>query len=96
MKEYLNAKCSICGIRYHICNSCANTKSFTPWRTIACSANCYKIFMALSAYTNGLATKEETRDILKSSDLTYFEMFEDNIRSSIRNILAEGSETDIK
>lgn len=89
MAEYLNAKCSICGTKYHVCNDCKNTKSFTPWKMVACSMNCYKIFMALRDYTNGYAAKEETKNILKDSDLSNLETFEENIKASIKNILKE-------
>lgn len=89
MAEYLNARCSICGQKYHVCSDCTNTKSFTPWRKVACSIDCYKIFMALSLYTNRYATKEETREIIKGYDLSKLDTFEDNIKTSIQEILKE-------
>lgn len=89
MAEYLNARCSICGTKYHVCNDCSNTKAFTPWRKIVCSIDCYKIYMALSAYTNGYATKEETKSILKEYDLSQLDTFEENIKASIKEILKE-------
>lgn len=87
MAEYLNATCSICGTKYHICNSCSNTKSFTPWRVITCSKDCYQIFLALCAYTNGYATKEETKDALTRCNLCNLQTFEKNIKTSIKGFL---------
>lgn len=87
MAEYFNAKCCICGQKYHICNSCANQKRTLSWRKIACSPNCYQIFLALSARTNGYETPEGTRFSLQKCDLTGLSSFEDNIRTSIQHIL---------
>lgn len=87
MAEYLNAKCSICGKKYHVCADCANTKSFMPWKTIACSIDCYKIFIALRDYTNGYSTKEDIKPILEKCDLSELGNYEDNIKNSIMEIL---------
>lgn len=92
VSDYLNTTCTICGTKYHVCGSCANAKTFKPWRTIACSINCYKIFMALNSYTNGYATKEETRTILEELDLSNLETLEENIKASIQEILREKAE----
>lgn len=89
MANYLNTTCSICGHKYHICNDCSKTASFTPWRSIACSANCYKIFMALNAYTNKHASKKETKQLLKRCDLSKLDTFEVNIKSSVEDILKD-------
>lgn len=93
MKEYLNADCGICSTRYHICPDCSGAKAFTPWRKIVCSPNCYKIYIALSSYTNGHAAKDETKEILKELDLSQSETFKDNIKAAIKEIMAE--DTDI-
>ena len=89
MTVYLNAKCSICGKPYHLCNDCANTKSFTPWRTIADTVNCYKIFLTLRDYTNGYVSKDDIKKALKNCDLSELETFEENIKKSIKEILLE-------
>lgn len=89
MSEYLNATCSICGEKYHLCNDCKNTMDFTPWRRIADSVNCYKIFLVLRDYTNKCATKAETKEKLTSCDLSNLETFQENIKESIKNIMAE-------
>lgn len=89
MSEKSNAKCSICGTRYHICNDCNNAVSFTPWRTIACSINCYKIFLAINDYTNGRSSKSETKSILYNCDLSEMDSFEKNIKDAIVTILQD-------
>lgn len=89
MTENLNATCSICGVRYHICKDCSNTKSFTPWRTIAHDINCYKIFLAIRDYTNGYVDKDETKNILSNCDLSGLDTFQDNIKKAIKDIMKE-------
>ena len=51
MSQELNATCDICGKKYHVCNSCKEIKSFTPWRTVTDTLQHYAIFLALSQYT---------------------------------------------
>ena len=51
MSQELNATCDICGKKYHVCNSCKEVKSFTPWRTVTDTMQHYLIFLALSEYT---------------------------------------------
>ena len=87
MADYLNAVCSVCGKKYHICSSCSAAKTFTSWRKIACSANCYKIFSALSSYTNGYAKEEETAKLLRTFDLTESEHFLEPVKRSIDRLL---------
>lgn len=89
MAEYLNAKCSICGEKYHVCDDCLNTRTFTPWRKIACSINCYKIFIALNDFTNKRETKERTRQFLSELDLSELESFEENIKLKIKEIMSQ-------
>lgn len=89
MSEYLNARCSICNTAYHVCNDCTKTESFTPWRKIACSVNCYGIYMALSGYTNGKSSKNETKDILSKYDLSNLNSFRENIKKCILDIQKE-------
>lgn len=48
--------------------------------------------MALNSYTNGYATKEETRTILEELDLSNLETLEENIKASIQEILREKAE----
>jgi hypothetical protein len=94
MADYLNGTCSVCGKPYHICGDCTNTKSFSPWRTVADSLNCYKIFLILRDYTNGYTIKSEARELLQKCDLSGLENFQKNIKNSILEILDEEQESE--
>lgn len=87
MEEYLNAVCDICGKKYHVCGACKKTREFTPWRKIADSINCYKIFMILSEYSNGHTNKETAKQKLAGCDLTDLENFRPGIRDTIQKIM---------
>ena len=54
MSESLNATCAVCGERYHICNACKSVKTYKPWRTITDSAQCYKLYLIVHDYNNGM------------------------------------------
>lgn len=88
MAEKLN-KCAVCGKEYKVCPTCAKIKSFTSWRTITDTINCYRIYMALSDYTNKYSTKAETKKILSECDLSDLEKFNENIKTSIKEIMGK-------
>ena len=87
MSEYNNAKCSICGKPYHICDSCAEQKQFKPWRTITDSINCYKIYTAISDYNNKHISKDEARDYLSKCNLNEYKNYLPEIVLVIDEIL---------
>ena len=59
-----------------------------PWRTIADTADCYKIFLALAQYQNGYLSKEEARKQL--AQISYHEdELSEPIRNQVREILAD-------
>ena len=88
MSEKFNSICDICGKPYHVCNSCTDIKSFTPWRTITDTMDHYKIFLVLSNYTN---TKDKVRakQELETCDLSELETFRPEIKAVIKQIMAE-------
>jgi len=45
-----NHNCIICGEGYYYCNDCGAMKSFTPWRRVACSTECYQSYLAFMDY----------------------------------------------
>ena len=67
MSQELNATCDICGKKYHICSSCKEVKSFTPWRTVTDTMQHYLIFLALSEYTK---TKDKEKAIDSINNMT--------------------------
>ena len=88
MSEKLNAKCDICGKRYHICNTCREITSFTPWRMVTDTIEHYKIFLILSEYTQD-ENKSKARESLSSCDLSELDSFNDNIKNVIKEIMKE-------
>ena len=62
MMEKINHNCIICGVGYYHCNSCSQMKSFIPWRRIACSTECYQVYLAFLEY------RDETRDPQKFAE----------------------------
>ena len=91
MSQELNATCDICGKKYHICSSCKEVKSFTPWRTVTDTMQHYLIFLALSEYTK-TKDKEKAKEELSKCDLSELDTFNENIKTVIREIMAEGKE----
>lgn len=91
MAQELNATCDICGKKYHVCNSCKEVKSFTPWRTVTDTIQHYLIFLALSEYTK-TKDKEKAKEELSKCDLSELDTFNENIKSAIKEIIAEEKE----
>ena len=88
MSQELNATCDICGKKYHVCNSCKEVKSFTPWRTVTDTMQHYFIFLALSEYTK-TKDKEKAKEELSKCDLSELDTFNENIKTAIKEIMAE-------
>ena len=86
-----NAICDICGKPYRVCNSCKEVKSFTPWRTVTDTMQHYLIFSALSEYTK-TKDKEKAKEELSKCDLSELDTFNENIKTVIKEIMAEGKE----
>ena len=91
MSQELNATCDICGKKYHICSSCKEVKSFTPWRTVTDTMQHYLIFLALSEYTK-TKDKEKAKEELSKCDLSELDTFNENIKTAIKEIMEEGKE----
>lgn len=83
-----NAKCSICNKNYEICSTCKNEKKFKPWRTVTDTIEHYKIYMAIHGYTV-TQNKEIAKTELQNCDLSDMESFKDEIKSVIKEIMAE-------
>ena len=95
MSQELNATCDICGKKYHVCNSCKEAKSFTPWRTVTDTMQHYLIFLALSEYTK-TKDKEKAKEELSKCDLSELDTFNENIKTVIKEIMAEGKEKNVE
>lgn len=90
MLEYLNAVCAVCGRKYHVCNDCKSTRTFAPWRTIADSVNCYRIYLILQDYHNGYLDGGAARERLSGCDLSEIETYAEHIRMAVWEILGTG------
>ena len=88
MAEYLNAKCAICDKKYHLCKTCEDVKTFSPWRTVTDTIDCYKIFLVLSEYTK-TKNKEQAKKELSTCNLKEKDIFAPHIKAAIDEIMAE-------
>lgn len=86
MAKESNATCSICGRDYYVCNTCRSTKTLKPWRTIADTIDCYKIYMIIHDYKNGTITKENARK--KLDNCTLPKTFQTHINEVIDEIMS--------
>lgn len=84
----INAHCSICGIGYHLCNTCSDQKIIKPWRTVTDSIEHFKIYTVIHGYTIS-KDKETAKNELQKCDLTGLENFNPEIKTVIKEILEE-------
>ena len=59
----LDHQCPICGRQYHHCDSCKRHTELA-WRAVACTPECYSVFMAYREYRNGNIDKDQMRQVL--------------------------------
>jgi hypothetical protein len=86
MSKEINHWCVVCGKGYHACDSCNETKSFTPWRTLTDSIEHFKIFTVLKDFNNKLISKKEARELLSNVDLSDKDSFKDSAKSVLAEI----------
>lgn len=89
MGEKINAVCSICGNGYHLCLSCKDKMTLSPWKMYTDSASCYQVFQVVKGYNTGVYNKEEFKSKLKNIDLSNLENYRDHIKSLIKDVLKE-------
>lgn len=87
MNEKLNATCDICGKKYHVCQSCKDIASFTPWRVVTDTLNHYLIFVALSNYTK-TKDKRKAQEELSLCDLSDKNEFVPKIQNTLEEIFS--------
>lgn len=88
MSEVLNATCSICGKKYHLCRTCQHIESFKPWRTVCDSLQHYAIYLVLAEYAQK-KDKNKARTELLKCDLTDYKSFDPEKVKVIDEILKE-------
>lgn len=89
MSKEINHWCVVCGKGYHACDSCNETKSFTPWRTLTDSIEHFKIFTILKDYNNKIINKKEAKKMLSNIDLSDKASFKESSRKLLDEILKE-------
>ena len=87
MAEKINATCAICGKGYHLCISCKDMISLTPWKKHTDTSEHYKIYQIIHGYSTKMYTKAEAKAKLKKVDLSDFDTLRDNIKSVITDIM---------
>lgn len=92
----INHWCVVCGKGYHACDSCTNTKSFTPWRTLTDTIEHFKIFTILKDFNNGLITKEKAKELLSDLDLSDKDSFKDSAKKVLIDIYTETPNNEIE
>ena len=90
-----NSFCAICGKSYYYCNSCKDTAHLYPYKILTDTSEHYKVFMIIRGYSNGLYTKEETRDKLNNVDISDLETYKENIKDIIKDILKVDNKVEI-
>lgn len=88
MAEKINAYCTICGKGYHLCVSCGNHR-LNPWKKLTDTPEHYKIHQILSGFSNGIYTKDETRDKLMNVNLSDSDTYIDSVKSLLNTVLTE-------
>ena len=78
--------CTICNTEYEYCATCKSVKTLKPWRTITDTIICYKIYMIIHDYKNGVITKENARKKLDECTLPY--TFQEHIKTVIDEIMS--------
>ena len=87
MAEKINATCAICGKGYHLCMSCKDMISLTPWKKHTDTSEHYKIYQIIHGYSTKVYTKAEAKAKLKKVDLSDFDTLRDNIKAVITDII---------
>ncbi len=89
MTEKNNAICSICEKPYHKCLSCRDSMKLQPWKMYTDSAEHYKVFQAVRGYNTGVYTKDEFKSKLKNIDLSDLEIYKENVKALIKDVLKD-------
>ena len=87
MSESKKATCSICGAKYDLCLSCRKELAVKPWKEVADTENCYKLYMCLLQFNNGYLSKEDAKKQLERIDYNIDEL-RDNVKENINKIIS--------
>lgn len=87
MSNQETATCVICGKKYKVCLSCKDQIKLKPWRSIADTIDCYKIFLAVTQYNNGYISKDEAKKQLETIKFNKNDLSE-SVRNKINEIMS--------
>lgn len=87
MAKKNNRICKVCGESYNFCPNCAGVTATEKYRTMFCSKNCREVFHTLARYTMKDINKTETQEILFSLDLSKLNLFSEQIKTDIEEIM---------
>lgn len=87
MRETKKATCSICGKKYDLCLSCRKELSARPWKEVADTESCYKLYMILLQFNNGYLSADEAKRQIEKVDYDP-KALRDNVRENIDKILS--------
>lgn len=87
MGETKKATCSICGKQYDLCLSCRKELSIKPWKEVADTENCYKLYMCLLQFNNGHLSKDEAKKQVEKINYNP-EDLRDSVRENLSKILS--------
>lgn len=86
--QYLNATCSICSKKYHMCASCKDLMALQPWKIHTDTAEHYKIYQVLLGYNTKVYDIAEAKARLLNIDLSDKDIYATEIKEVINEILA--------
>ena len=88
-----NRICKVCNESYNFCPNCAGVKVTEKYRTIFCSQNCRDIFHTLARYTMKDINKIETQELLSYLDLSKLNLFSEQIKIDIDEIMGNNKKS---
>lgn len=92
MSESKKATCSICGKKYDLCLSCRKELSIKPWKEVADTESCYKLYMCLLQFNNGYISKDEAKKQIEKINYNIDDL-RDSVKESINSILSSPKTT---
>ena len=83
-----NRKCLLCGTEYEYCPTCGH-KIYDLWKVNFCSRNCKDVYQTVVDFNCESKTAEETKEILKTLDLSKKDQYKVSIKESLNKIYKE-------
>lgn len=80
-----NRKCLLCGTEYEYCPSCGH-KIYDLQKVNFCSRNCKDVYQTVVDFNCESKTADETKEILKTLDLSKKDQYKESIKESLNKI----------